>query len=149
MMNKKAKIVRMVTPDHLCPWGIKAKDLLERNRYEIEDQHLESMDANKTYKEKHGYDETPQIFIDDKHIGGYEDLRSHLGMDPEEAEGKTYVPVIAIFSVTFLMAITTGYALTGGLAVVRITELFIVFSMCARYSKAAKSQRFHHWLRAV
>jgi glutaredoxin/uncharacterized membrane protein YphA (DoxX/SURF4 family) len=130
-MSKKAKIIRMVTHDHLCPWGIKAKDLLERNDYEIEDEHIDSMDANKEYKEKHGYDETPQIFIDDKHIGGYEDLRSHLGMKPEESEGKTYVPVLAIFAVTFLMAISTGYAITGGFAIVRIIELFIAFSMCA------------------
>lgn len=121
----------MVTPDHLCPWGIKAKDLLERNDFEIEDEHLDSMDANKKYKEENGYDETPQIFIDGKHIGGYEALRDHLGMEPEEGEGKTYQPVIAIFAVTFLMALSTAYAMTAGFPPVRILELFIAFSMCA------------------
>lgn len=129
-MNKKAKLVRMVTPDHLCPWGIKAKDLLEREGYEIEDQHLDSMEANKVYKEDNGYAETPQIFIEGESIGGYEDLRKHLGMELEESEGKTYQPVIAIFAVAFLMAIVTGYAITGGFPVIRVLELFIAFSMC-------------------
>ena len=129
-MKKKAKLVRMVTPDHLCPWGIKAKDLLERNDFEIEDEHLESMEANKTYKEENVYSETPQIFIEGENIGGYEDLRKHLGMELEESEGKTYQPVIAIFAVAFLMAIVAGYAINGGFPVIRILELFIAFSMC-------------------
>ena len=128
--SKNAKIVRMVTPDHLCPWGIKAKDLLERNHYEIEDEHLDSMDANKAYKEEHGYDETPQIFINGERIGGYEALRDHLGMVPEEQEGKTYQPVVAIFAVCFLMAVTSAYAMTAGFPAVRIVELFIALSMC-------------------
>jgi len=143
MSKKQAKIVRMVTPDHLCPWGIKALDLLKRNDFEIEDEHLNSMYANKAFKEEHGYDETPQIWIEGKRIGGYEDLRKRLGMSPEEEDGKTYQPVIAIFAVAFLMAITTGYVLTDGFSsatrfseytagfpVIRILELFIAFGMC-------------------
>lgn len=39
MSQKKAVIYRMVTPDHLYPWGIKAKDLLKRHGYEVEDYH--------------------------------------------------------------------------------------------------------------
>lgn len=128
--KKKAKIVRMVTPDHLCPWGVKALDLLERNDFEIEDEHLESMDANKVYKEEHGYDETPQIWIDGERVGGYDALRENLGMGPEGSEGKTYVPVIAIFAVGLLMALTVGYAMSGGVDVLRTVELFVAISMC-------------------
>ncbi len=120
----------MVTPDHLCPWGIKAYDLLKRNGYDIEDHHLESMDANAAYKKENGYDETPQIFIEGKHLGGYDALREHLGMGPDPKEGKTYQPVIAVFAVTFLMALTTCWAMQGGLSVIRVIELFIAFSMC-------------------
>lgn len=130
-MTKKATITRMVTPDHLCPWGIKALDLLKRKGYSVTDEHLESMDANKQYKEKHGYDETPQIFIDGKHLGGYDALREHLGLGPDPKEGTTYQPIIAIFAVTLLMAITTSWAFLGSFAVLRIVELFIAFSMCA------------------
>ncbi|WP_018968867.1 MauE/DoxX family redox-associated membrane protein [Rubritalea marina] len=129
-MNKKAKIVRMVTPDHLCPWGIKALDLLKRNNFEIEDEHLDSMDANKTFKEENGFDETPQIWIEGENVGGYENLRSHLGMKPEEEDGKTYQPVIAIFAVAFLMAITTAHAISSGFPVIRVAELFIAILMC-------------------
>jgi glutaredoxin len=77
-MSKKATIHRMVTPTHLCPWGIKAKDLLKRNGFAVEDRHLESMEANQAFNEEYGYEETPQIFIGGEHLGTYDDLREHL-----------------------------------------------------------------------
>ena len=129
-MKKQAAIDRMVTPKHICPWGIKAYDLLKRNGYEITDNHIETQDANKAYKERNGVDETPQIFIEGEQIGGYDQLREHLGLGPDPKEGKTYQPVLAVFAVTFLMAITTTWALKGSLDTVRILELFIAFSMC-------------------
>ncbi len=130
-MKKKADIYRMVTPDHLCPWGIKALDLLKRNGFEVTDHHLESMAANKQYKKDNSVDETPQIFIEGKHIGGYDQLREHLGLGPDPKEGETYQPVIAIFAVTFLMALTTTWAMLGSISIIRVAELFIAFSMCA------------------
>lgn len=130
MQNKNATIYRMVTPKHLCPWGIKAFDLLKRNGYEIEDRHLETKDANKAYKEEHGYDETPQIFIEGERIGGYDQLREHLGLGPDPKEGKTYQPVLAVFAVTFPMALAACWAMLGSLEIIRVLELFIAFSMC-------------------
>lgn len=129
-MKKKASIYRMVTPDHLCPWGIKALDLLRRKGFQIEDHHLESMEANKAYKESNGVSETPQVFIEDQRIGGYDELREHLGLRPDPNEGETYQPVIAIFAVTFLMALTTSWAMLGSVSILRVAELFIAFSMC-------------------
>lgn len=120
----------MVAPDHLCPWGVKAIDLLRRNGFEVEDHHLESMDANKAYKEENGYDETPQVFIEGKRLGGYDQLREHLGLGPDPKEGETYQPVVAVFAVTFLMALTACVAMEGGLSILRVLELFIAFSMC-------------------
>ncbi len=130
MEDKKATIYRMVTPDHLCPWGVKAKDLLKRAGYEIEDRHLETKDANKAYKEEHDVDETPQIFINGDRLGGYDDLREFLGKSPEPAEGTNYQPVIAIFITTFLMAISAGFVIPEGNTVIGILERFIAFSMC-------------------
>ncbi len=118
----------MVTPEHLCPWGIKASDLLKRSGYEIEDHHLETVDANAAYKAENGYDETPQIFIEGNLIGGYDALREHLGLGPDPKEA--YQPVIAVFAVTFLMAVTACLASSGQFLVVRTLELFIAFSMC-------------------
>jgi glutaredoxin/uncharacterized membrane protein YphA (DoxX/SURF4 family) len=130
-MKKKADIHRMVTPDHLCPWGIKALDLLKRHGFDVTDHHLETKEANTRYKEDNGVDETPQIFVEGKRVGGYDALRAHLGLSPDPEEGETYQPVIAIFSVTFLMALTTTWALLGSIAFLRVAELFIAFSMCA------------------
>ena len=121
----------MVTPDHLCPWGIKALDLLKRNGFEVDDHHLETMDANKQYKEDNDVDETPQIFIEGERLGGYDALREHLGLSPDPKEGETYQPVVAIFAVTFLMALTACWAMLGSLSLIRVAELFIAFSMCA------------------
>lgn len=129
-MAKKADIFRMVTPDHFCPWGIKAFDLLKRNGFEVNDHHLESMDANQQYKVDNDLDETPQIFIEGERIGGYDALREHLSLGPDPKEGKTYQPVIAVFAVTLPMAIVTCWALLGGLEIIRVTELFIAFTMC-------------------
>jgi len=129
-MSKKATIHRLVTPDHLCPWGIKAMDLLRRNGFEIDDKHVESSDDNKAFKEKHGVDETPQVWIDGERVGGYDELRAHLGKKPEGAEGETYRPIIAIFAMTILMALATCWTELGTLNVIRVIELFIAISMC-------------------
>ncbi len=129
-MKKNATIYRMVTPDHLCPWGIKAVDLLKRNGYDVDDHHLETMEANADYKEKNDYDETPQIFIEGERVGGYDALREHLSLGPDPKEGTTYQPVIAVFVVTFLMAVTTSLASLGSFSLIRVLELFIAFSMC-------------------
>ncbi len=129
-MKKQAAIDRMVTPKHICPWGIKAYDLLKRNGYEVTDNQIETKDANEAYKERNGVDETPQVFIEGERIGGYDQLREHLGLGPDPKEGKTYQPVLAVFAVTFLMAITTTWMLKGSFDVIRILEFFIAFSMC-------------------
>jgi len=130
MSKQHATIYRMVTSKHLCPWGIKAYDILKRNGYEIEDKHLETKEKNKQYKQETGYDETPQIFIEGKRIGGYDQLREHLGLGPDPKEGKTFQPVIAVFAVTFPMALSACWAMLGTLEIIRVLELFIAFSMC-------------------
>jgi glutaredoxin/uncharacterized membrane protein YphA (DoxX/SURF4 family) len=130
-MSKKATIYRMVTPDHLCPWGIKALDLLKRNGFDVTDHHLETMEANQQYKEDNDVDETPQIFIEGEQLGGYDELRKHLDLSPDPEEGETYKPVIAIFIITLLMAFTTSWAILGSFSAIRVAELFIAFSMCA------------------
>ena len=130
MDGKKARIYRMVNPKHFCPWGIKATDLLKRSGYEIEDHHLASAEENERYKKENGVDETPQIFIGEKHVGGYDALREHLGLGPDPKEGRTYQPIVAVFSITFLMAAAACWAALGTLVPVRIAELFIAFSMC-------------------
>jgi len=129
-MTKTAKLYRMVTDEHICPYGIKSKDLLERQGYEVEDYHLKNREETDTFKEKHNVERTPQTFIDGKRIGGHDDLLNYFDVKTLKQEGTTYQPIIAIFATTFLMALTTNWAITGGLSFIRVTELFIAISMC-------------------
>ncbi|MEM7390340.1 MAG: glutaredoxin family protein, partial [Pseudomonadota bacterium] len=34
-MSKSAILYRMVTDEHICPFGLKSKDLLERHGYDV------------------------------------------------------------------------------------------------------------------
>ena len=127
-MKKNAKIARMVTPDHFCPWGIKTINLLRRRGFEIEDQHLVSEEANASFKKENDVTETPQIWIEGNHIGGYDELRKYLDLGPDPKEGDTYQPIIALFAVTALMAVS--WTLREGFSVLRFAEVFIALSMC-------------------
>ena len=40
--QKQAKLYRMMMEDHLCPYGLKSKELLERHGFEVEDHHLKT-----------------------------------------------------------------------------------------------------------
>lgn len=129
-MTKQATLYRMVTDKHICPFGIKSKDLLQRKGYEVDDQYLKTREETDAFKKEHDVKTTPQTFIDGKRIGGYDDLRDYLNLPPAKPEGTTYQPVIAVFATTFLMAIATSYLLNGSIAPIKSIELFIAFSMC-------------------
>lgn len=66
-------------PTHICPYGIKAPDLLKRKGFTVEDRHLETREAMDAFKVGHGVKTTPQTFIDDKRVGGG-DLRRCFGL---------------------------------------------------------------------
>lgn len=128
-MKKKAKLYRMVMEKHICPYGLKSKDLLEKEGYEVEDNHLKSREQTDAFKKEHGVETTPQTFIDEKRIGGYSDLRAHFGKEKKD-NGVTYQPVIVVFSVTLLMALATSWLMAGTVMRAQTIELFIAFSMC-------------------
>lgn len=130
-MTKKATLYRMVMKEHLCPYGIKSRDLLEREGYEIDDHHLTSREETDAFKEKHGVDTTPQTFINDERVGGYDELREFFGKEAKQkGDETTYQPVIAVFATTLLMALATSWAMFGGIDIILSAELFIAFSMC-------------------
>jgi len=125
-----AQLYRMVMEDHVCPYGIKAKWLLERAGYRVEDHPLTTRAATDAFKAEHGVKTTPQAFIAGKRIGGYTDLAAHLGKRVT-TEGTTYRPVIALFAMTALMALGAAYVATGAALSVQAAEWFVSFSMCA------------------
>ena len=130
-MSKTAKLYRMVMPGHICPYGLKSKDLLEREGYTVEDHHLTTREETDAVKEKYGVKTTPQTFINGERIGGYEDLRKFFGKSVKDPDATSYQPVIAIFAMTLLMALAAAYVATGSLISVKAAEWFIAFSMCA------------------
>ena len=130
-MSKTAKLYRMVMPSHICPYGLKSKDLLEREGYKVEDHHLTTREETDAIKEKYGVKTTPQTFIDGERIGGYEDLRKFFGKSVKDPDATSYQPVIAIFAMTLLMALGAAYVATGSVISIKAAEWFIAFSMCA------------------
>ncbi|MDV2583697.1 glutaredoxin, partial [Alkalibacillus haloalkaliphilus] len=69
-MTKQATLHRMVFPDHICPFGLKAKHLLERRGYTVDDRWLTTRAETDAFKAKHGVETTPQTFIDGVRVGG-------------------------------------------------------------------------------
>ena len=127
---KKATIYRMVMPTHTCPYGLKAKDLLQRRGYEVEDHWLRTREETDAFKAEHGVKTTPQTFIGGERVGGYDDLRRFFGKTVADPKAVTYRPVAVVFAMTALMALAASYAALGTPFTVRAGEWFIAFSMC-------------------
>ncbi len=128
-MTKKAILYRMVTDEHICPFGLRSKDLLEREGYDIEDHKLTTREETDRFKEEHGVKTTPQTFIDGKRVGGYDDLQARFNKGDSAQSGTTYTPVMAIFAVGLLLALAMQYAMMTSILSIRTLMLFIAFSM--------------------
>jgi glutaredoxin len=129
--TRTAQLYRMVMPGHVCPFGLKSKDLLERRGFEVEDHPLTTREETDAFMEKHGVKTTPQTFIDGERVGGYDELRVHLDLDPppEEQSDTTYRPVVAIFSVAALLALGLSWHQYETVLTLRAVEWFISLSM--------------------
>lgn len=131
--GRRAIVYRMVTDEHVCPFGIKAVDLLERKGYDVEDHHLANREETDRFQEKWDVSTTPQAFIgqesEDARVGGYEALRRHFGFEVADDDEVTYTPVIVVFIMAALMAVAAIYALTDGFEPLRTVEWFVAFSM--------------------
>lgn len=128
--EKKATLYRMMMPSHICPSGLKALDLLSRSGYEVDDHHLVTREMTDAFKAEHGVATTPQIWLDDKRIGGFDALKTHLGYAVADPNKKTYRPVIAIFAVAALMAISLTWLTVETILTAQTFEWFIAISMC-------------------
>ncbi|MBA2710932.1 MAG: glutaredoxin [Tatlockia sp.] len=126
---KKAILYRMVMREHICPYGVKAKHLLEQQGFIVEDNWLTSREQVDVFKAEHKVKTTPQIFINENRIGGYDELRRFCGKKVQDPAKKSYRPVIVLFTITALMALATSFAVTGNLYTSRTPGLFIAFSM--------------------
>ncbi len=126
---KTAALYRMVMESHTCPYGLKALALLRRKGYTVDDHWLKTREETDAFKAEYDVKTTPQIFIDDERIGGYDDLRRWFGKHVRDPKKPTYQPVIAVFTVTALLALAVSYAASGNPFTLRAAEWFISFSM--------------------
>ena len=128
-LSKKAVLYRMVMGEHTCPYGLKAKDLLKRAGYEIDDRHLTTREETDAFKAQHGMATTPQVFIGEHRVGGYDELRRFLGKPVADPKATSYRPVVVLFALTALMAMAASHAVDGSAFTLRAAEWFIAFSM--------------------
>lgn len=126
---KTATLYRMVMDHHVCPYGIKSKWLLEREGYFVDDHHLTTRAQTDAFMEKHNVSTTPQTFIGDERVGGFDALRVRFwDATPAGKNKTTYQPVIAIFTVAALMAIALAWR-APSLSIVTIIEQFAAIAM--------------------
>jgi glutaredoxin len=78
MSERKIVLYRMKLPDHECPYGLLARRMLEDSGMAFDDRLLTSREETDAFKDEHGVDTTPQVFIDGERIGGSEELASYL-----------------------------------------------------------------------
>jgi glutaredoxin len=126
---KTAVLYRMVMPEHVCPYGLKALHLLKSKGFAVEDHWLKTRAETDAFKAEQGVATTPQTFIDGQRIGGYDDLRRHFGQKVRDPKAKTYAPVIALFAVAALIALAASQAAFGTPLTVQAAEWFVAFSM--------------------
>jgi glutaredoxin len=127
--KKRAVLYRMVMPEHTCPYGLKSRHLLRSKGYEVEDNLLTSTEATDTFKKEHKVSTTPQTLIDGKRIGGYDDLRRYFGYRVPGPDDTTYKPVIALFSVAFLLALAIGLLTGYPISIATFLPNFIAVAM--------------------
>ena len=75
----------MVLPDHVCPYGKRAKEMLEEQGYEVDDCLLTSREEVDSFKAEHDLQTTPLIVIDGEPIRGSEELATFLAEDADAA----------------------------------------------------------------
>ncbi|WP_374472189.1 glutaredoxin domain-containing protein [Phenylobacterium sp.] len=79
--QREATLYRMVLPDHTCPFGVRAKALLEGAGYAVDDRLLETREAVDAFKDEQGVATTPLVFVGEERVGGADELERYLARD--------------------------------------------------------------------
>lgn len=112
--GKTAVLYRMALPDHLCPSGQKARWLLNRQGFEVDDRLFRERQEVDAFKKQHDVPTTPQVWIEGERVGGYDALRRKLtGFDPDAT---TYKPVIYLFAAAAATALMLSIGFLGAIA---------------------------------
>ena len=82
--TRTATLHRVVLPDHICPFGVHAKAMLEDAGYKVDDQQLTTRAEVDAFKEQEGVPTTPVTFIDDTRYATSEALAEFLEAAPAD-----------------------------------------------------------------
>ena len=75
---KSAILYRMILPEHECPYGVRAKQMLGDAGWTVDEHILKTRDEVEAFKLEHQVATTPQVIVDGKRIGGSDDLARFL-----------------------------------------------------------------------
>jgi len=132
------RLYRMETPEHACPWGQRALQLLRAEGIPFEDHPLQSQAEVEAFKHAHGVATTPQVFAGTERIGGYTELAKWLGVTAETVE-VSYAPLIAVFLSALLINLALGGGIRGYMGLVicllAMLKLMDVAAFAASFSK--------------
>ena len=84
MTSRTATLHRMVLPDHTCPFGVRAKAMLEDAGYEVDDQQLTTRQDVEAFKAKEKVPTTPVTFIDGERYATSDALEEFLASESAE-----------------------------------------------------------------
>ena len=76
--DRSATLYRMVLPEHTCPFGVRAKRMLEENGFTVDEHILSTRDEVDAFKADQEVQTTPVVFIGGKRIGRSDDLERYL-----------------------------------------------------------------------
>ena len=130
LLPQPVQLYRLDAPDHHCPYGERARQLLKDRGIPFEDHRFTSQAEAEQFQAAHGVTSTPQVFAGSERIGGYSDLAVRLGvaaadLEPATGPGRSYRPVLAVFAVAALAAWALAIGVVGfmGLAVTVLATL--------------------------
>lgn len=127
---KTAALYRMVMPEHVCPYGLKARYLLRSEGYAVDDHWLKTREETDAFKAAQSVATTPQTFIAGDRIGTYDDLRRFFGKRVRDPEVPSYRPVVTVFICALLMALAALVSVHDLPMVWQALRWFVAFSMC-------------------
>lgn len=81
---RTATLHRMVLPDHICPFGVRAKAMLDEAGYQVDDRQLITREQVDSFLDKEGLTTTPVTFIDGARYPTSETLEQFLANQPAE-----------------------------------------------------------------
>lgn len=78
MTSRTATLHRMVLANHVCPFGVRAKAMLEAAGYDVEDRQLTTREEVEQFKAEQGVETTPVTFIGGERYATSEALEEFL-----------------------------------------------------------------------